>query len=146
VGCGSEDLELESRIEQTARFELSSPREGLAADCDLPLEARYCAEEYEPLGSLQMPPLGRRTLNLDGADACGALVWFRWVALDQVGPVDDPGTLVQIPALVELEYGAGADHAVAFPQGIVRLDEVGGADQNQSGPPRSCAELGRDPR
>ncbi len=41
-------------------------------------------------------------------------------------------TVLASPAFVEVERGAGAIHSVAFPQGTVRIDEIGGLDDNQA--------------
>ena len=55
------------------------------------------------------------------------------------GPVDDPGTLLQLPTDVRIEAGPGAIHGIAFPGITVRIDEIGSLDLNQGPPPPPCA-------
>jgi hypothetical protein len=43
-----------------------------------------------------------------------------------------------LPAIVEIEQGAGRFHGVAFPAATVRLDELGSADANQGSAPAAC--------
>lgn len=137
--CGSaEDLRLESKIEQTARIELRAPTQ--SGNCDTALAVRFCEGDYETLGVVDIPPRGVRTLGLREEDLgeCAQVLWLRVLALDEVGPIQDPGTVFQVPTDVDLEYGSGALHTAAFPQGIIRLDEVGPADRNQALPPSAC--------
>lgn len=135
---GAEGLELSSKLEQDARIEVLAPRVDASGDCGAALPLRHCAEDYERLSTITVPALSDRVIRLDDSGACPPALWLRLVALGDVGPVNDPGTLFRLPARVELEYGAGALHSQAFPQGIVRLDEVGAADTAQSSPPARC--------
>jgi hypothetical protein len=142
LACGAEELRLESRIDERATLQLAAPRAGLVGPCDVPFAIRFCRAQFEPVGSVVIRGGDRRTLALeDELDrTCGNILWVRLVRLDDVGPVADEGALFELPASAEIEYGAGALHAVAFPQGTVRLDEVGDADARQARPPRPCPE------
>jgi hypothetical protein len=149
AGCASDELRLENLLEQQIGIEIRAPREDLRGGCDQPFGERFCAEEFEIVGVLDVPGGQEQLLTLsDDVDdeQCTNVLWIRLVFLEEVGPVDDPGTLIQLPAVVEVEQGAGALHTVAFPQATVRIDEIGTADEHQSQPPRTCAELGREPR
>lgn len=148
AACGGEDLQLESRIRESVTVEIRAPAAGLAGPCDVRFDERFCREELEGVGSITIRGGDRRTITLDDDfdETCSNVLWLRLIRLDEVGPVADPGTLFELPASAEIEYGAGAAHTVAFPQATIRLDEVGRADAHQAGPPLSCAELGRTPR
>ena len=80
-----------------------------------------------------------------GDQLCTNILWLRIPWLGTVGPVTDPGTMFRLPAVAEIESGVGRYHGVAFPQGAVRIDEIGTADANQWTAPPTCAELGRTP-
>ena len=139
MACGaSEDLRVVSKVEQTARIELRAPTR--SGDCALPVGERFCEADFETLGVVDLPPGDERTLGLreDDLGECAQVLWLRVIALNDVGPVEEPGTVFQVPTAADLEYGSGALHTVAFPQGLVRLDEVGPADRNQAPPPAAC--------
>lgn len=138
--CGQDELRLYSRIEQTALLEIRGPQLELPGNCDVFFGQRFCAEQFESFGAVQMGPNTDRTLGVGASevDRCAHVLWIRVVSLEGVGPVDDPGTLFETPVDVDLEYGAGALHSVAYPQGIVRLDQFGPEDAQQSGPPHPC--------
>src|SRR5690349_16327446 len=149
VGCGQDEMHLSSHIEQTASLEVRAPFSRLRGGCNVAFRERFCREEYEVIGVVDLGPGTDRVLALSDPvndEQCGNVLWLRLLRLDQVGPVDDPGTTFQLPSDAQIERGAGAYHSVAFPQATVRLDELGNADDNQSGPPPTCAELSRLPR
>lgn len=139
--CGGEELELRSLIDERVTLEIAAPRAELVGDCGASFEARFCRDQLEPVGTVVIRGGDRRVLALDDDldRTCGNVLWLRLVRLDDVGPVDDEGTLFELPAEAEIEYGAGALHTVAFPQATVRLDEVGDADARQARPPPACA-------
>ncbi len=139
AACGSDTLELTSLLEEQAELLLLLPGEEAQSDCGAEADQRYCAEDFEPLAQFVMEPGARRRIEVEQApDDCRPVVFARWLRLGEVGPVVDSGTTFELSADVELEYGAGALHSVAFPQGIVRLDEVGFEDRKQFGPPQPC--------
>ena len=142
VACGGEELELESRIDEGATLQIAAPEAGLAGACDAPFATRFCREQFVPVGAVTIRGGDRRALALEGDfdRTCGNILWVRLVRLDDVGPVDDQGTLFELPVRAEIEYGAGALHTVAFPQGTVRLDEIGDADARQARPPPPCVD------
>jgi len=148
TACGGEALELFSRIDERVTLQLSAPREGLKGPCEAPFEQRFCREEFIGIGAVTLEGRARRALALEGDldRACAGVLWLRLVGLEDSGPVADAGTTFELPAVAEIEYGAGATHTVAFPGVTVRIDEVGRADAHQSDPPPACAELGRPPR
>jgi hypothetical protein len=150
AGCGAPDeLELSNLLDLPVSIELRAPRANLRGGCQVSFATRFCREEFELLAGLDVPPLETRRLTLSDAvddERCTNVFWMRVVRLGEVGPVEEPGTQVQLPATVEIERGPGAVHTVAFPQATVRLDEAGLEDANQAGPPSTCAELGRDAR
>jgi hypothetical protein len=149
LGCAKDEMHLVSKIEQLASIEVRAPLERLEGGCDRPFRDRFCAEEYEVIGVLDVSGGEDRLITISDTvddEHCTNVLWLRLVRLDEVGPVDDPGTLLQLPADAEIERGAGALHGVAFPQGTVRIDELGSADENQSRPPVTCEEAGRAPR
>lgn len=140
--CGvGEALEIESRIRESATLEVWAPRVEVEVDCAARFESRFCREQLEPVGRVTIRGGQGRALTLrdDFDETCTNVLWLRLIRLDDVGPVDDPGTLFELPARAEIEYGAGAEHTVAFPVATVRIDEVGEADANQGGPPSECA-------
>ncbi len=143
AACGGEDqATLINRLELPISVEIRAPQESLVGGCSLGFAERFCAEQYEVIGVIDVGALETRELIISDAidsEHCTNILWLRLVRLEEVGPVDDPGTLLALPALVEVERGAGAIHSVAFPQGTVRIDELGGMDTNQSGPPSACA-------
>jgi hypothetical protein len=149
AGCASDELRLANLLTQKIGIEVRAPKEGLSGGCDQPFRDRFCAEEYQVVGVLDVDPGADRLLTLSDSvddEHCTNVLWMRLVFLEEVGPVDDPGTLIQLPAEVEVEQGAGALHTVAFPRATVRIDEIGTADEHQAQPPTTCAELGRVPR
>ncbi|HJL41751.1 MAG TPA: hypothetical protein RMG48_10655 [Myxococcales bacterium LLY-WYZ-16_1] len=140
--CGPDEAALVSRIDQSATVEVLAPVEGIDGDCSRRFAERFCPGQYESLGAIELEPRQERVLGVFGADVdrCANLVWLRVVRLDGVGPVPDRGSLFEVPIRIELEYGAGAIHAVAFPQGTVRLDQAGPEDAQQAAPPRACPD------
>lgn len=142
-------MHLTNLLEKRVGLEIRAPKAAIRGGCDQDFRKRFCAEEYEVVGVIDLGPLEDRVLAIsdDVSEVqCTNVLWFRLVRLDEVGPVDDPGTLIQLPADAEIELGAGVIHSVAFPEGTVRIDEIGGLDANQGPPPLSCAILGREPR
>lgn len=149
LGCAQDELSLSSKIDQLASLEVRAPKVELKGGCDLAFRDRFCAEEYEVIGVIDVSAHEDRLLTISDTvndEQCTNVLWLRLVRLAEVGPVEDPGTMFQLPTDAEIEQGAGALHSVAFPQGTVRIDEIGGADSNQAPPAESCAELGRAPR
>lgn len=149
VGCGKDEMELYNRLDYSIGLEIRAPDENLRGGCDQPFAERFCAEEYEVIGVIDVAAGADQLITISDPvtdDQCTNILWMRLVFLDEVGPVDDPGTLLQMPTTVEVEAGAGALHTVAFPQATVRIDEVGRVDANQARPPPACADLGREPR
>lgn len=147
--CASDELHLMNRTEQSLTLDLYAPKISIAGGCADDFGARFCAEEYEPIGSLPVHPLEERLLTVyegSGANRCVNLLWVRVLDFAGTGPVADGGSVFRLPALAEVEIGAGRIHTVAFPEGTIRVDEVGTLDENQRGPPESCAALGRTPR
>lgn len=149
TACGQDELELANRLDQSVGLELLAPKATLHGGCAEGLQARFCQEEYELIGSLDLTARDARTLGVIGGqddDQCINQVWIKLVRFGEVGPVDDPGTILELPVSAEIELGAGALHGVAFPAATVRIDEVGGSDTHQARPPLTCAEAGRTPR
>jgi hypothetical protein len=147
--CGRDEMHLVSKIEQRASLEVRAPFERLRGGCEQTFRDRFCAGEYEVIGVIDVSAGEDRVLAISdavGGDRCTNVLWLRLVRLDEVGPVEDPGTLFQLPSDAEIESGPGALHTVAFPQGTVRLDEVGEADANQARAPLTCEEAQRAPR
>lgn len=141
MGCSNDEMELLNRLNQTVTLEVRAPLATLTGGCELPFESRFCRDQFEQIGVIDIEPEQERFLTLSdgsGADQCTRLLWLRLVRLGEVGPVDDPGTLIQLPAVAEIEVGAGALHSVAFPQMTVRIDELGALDDNQAMPPQPC--------
>ncbi|MEQ8273806.1 MAG: hypothetical protein RMA76_40100 [Deltaproteobacteria bacterium] len=142
AACGSSDeAMLFNRLELPISLEVRAPQEQLVGGCDKAFAERFCEDQYEVIGVVDVEALSERELIISDAtsgDRCTNILWLRLVRLDEVGPVDDAGTLINLPAFVEVERGAGVIHTVAFPQATVRIDEVGGMDVNQSGPPPAC--------
>lgn len=148
AGCGGDELVLLNHTAYSAGVQVYAPELGLRGDCAEELRTRFCVEELVPIGVLDVGPASERTITVlddDGEGGCSRVLWLRLLFLGEVGPVDDPGTLLALPVEAALEVGAGAIHTVAFPQATVRIDEVGGDDLNQGGPPLTCAELDRSP-
>lgn len=149
IGCAEDEMELYNRLDHAIGLEIRAPNEELRGGCDEPFGERFCAEEYEVIGVIDVGAGEQQLITISDPvtdEQCTNLLWLRLVFLDEVGPVDDPGTLIQMPTIVEVEEGAGVLHTVAFPQATVRIDEVGRVDANQARPPPLCAELGREPR
>ena len=146
VGCASDELKLNNLLTQKIGIEIRAPKEELRGGCDQPFRDRFCADEYEVVGVLDVEAEDEQRLTLSDPvndEQCTNLLWIRLVFLEAIGPVDDPGTLFQLSTEVEVEQGAGALHTVAFPQATVRIDEIGTLDEHQAQPPHTCAELGR---
>jgi hypothetical protein len=146
IGCASDELKLDNMLSQKIGIEIRAPKEELRGGCDQPFRDRFCAEEYVVVGVLDVPANDDQLLTLSDPvndEQCTNVLWVRLVFLEEIGPVDDPGTLFLLPAEVEVEQGAGALHTVAFPQATVRIDEIGTLDEHQAQPPHTCAELGR---
>ena len=156
LGCGAGEgtMTLTNHLDTAVGMEVRAPLEALTGGCELPFRSRFCAEEYEIIGVLDFDGGESRAVTLSDSisdERCTHQLWLRLVWLgapDQMplGPAADPGTLVALPARVEVQEGAGALHGVAFPGRTVRLDELGSSDAMQDLPPPSCASLGRDPR
>jgi hypothetical protein len=150
LACGaSDEMRLVNRLELPIRLDVLAPRPDLVGGCDIDFRTRFCAEEYIPVGVIDMAPAEDRFLTLSDEvsdERCTHLLWLRLPWLGEVGPVLDPGTLFQLPTVAEVEAGAGALHSVAFPQATIRLDETGPSDLHQGPPPPSCASLGRPVR
>jgi hypothetical protein len=143
AACSSPDeLILVNQLEWPVSLEVRAPQSTLRGGCNTSFETRFCADQYEAVGVLDIGAKEERTLAISDpvtATQCTNILWLRLVRLDDVGPVDDPGTLIDLPADVEIEEGAGALHSVAFPQATVRIDEVGLGDLRQAGPASPCA-------
>jgi hypothetical protein len=149
IGCAKDELMLDNLLEQRIGLEVRAPKATIKGGCDTSFRDRFCAEEYEVVGVIDMEAGADQTLTLSddvNDEQCTNILWLRLVFLEEVGPVDDPGTLIWLPAKVEVEEGAGALHTVAYPQATVRIDEIGTADVHQDTPPVTCAEAGREPR
>ncbi len=142
AACSEQTMVLRSVLAQEASLELRAPRLELEGRCEQDFSQRFCADEYETIGVIDIAPGEERRITVSGvtsSDQCTDLVWMRLVRLEEVGPIDDPGTVIQLPAEVELEQGAGQKHTVAFPQGTVRIDELGPEDANQGAHPPGCS-------
>jgi hypothetical protein len=149
AACGSDEMKLSNRLDELITIEVRAPKETLTGGCEQSFKTRFCADEYVPIGTLDISPREERTVAISDTiddQHCTNVLWLRLLRLGSVGPVEDPGTLIQLPTDAEIEQGAGALHSVAFPQATVRIDEVGALDANQAQPPQTCAELGRAPR
>lgn len=155
IGCGSEgEMTLVNTLDTSVGLEVRAPLVDLRGGCNESFATRFCAEEYEIIGVLDFAPAETRPIIISDPvsdDQCTNVLWLRLVWLGApdempLGPAQDPGTLVDLPATIEIEDGHGALHGVAFPGRTVRLDEVGGADLHQARPPQTCAELGRPAR
>lgn len=149
AACGEDDLRLVNRTDQALTLDLHGPKLELTGGCDQDFRQRFCAEEYEPLGVLTISPGEDRLVTLfegESDEVCTNLLWIRVLQLGGVGPVREPGTVIKVPAVVEIETGAGNIHSAAFPDSTIRVDEVGELDENQGPEPPTCAALGRAPR
>lgn len=149
AACGNDELRLVNRLDQALALDLHGPRVDLTGGCDQDFRARFCAEEFVPLGVVNIGNLEDRVITVfDESDdeRCTNLLWIRVLSLGEVGPVREPGTLFRLPAVIEVEEGAGKLHSAAFPQATIRVDEVGNLDENQGTEPPACADLGRAPR
>lgn len=150
LGCEpGDELVVTNRVDRTVGLQVLAANDRLRVDCSESFATRFCADEYVSQGVVDFAPNQARTLTLsDESDPlrCARVLWLRvlWLSVGsgptdpENGPVDDPGTLVQLPAEVELEAGTGAIHGVAFPGVTVRIDEVGSLDPNQAAPPPAC--------
>lgn len=156
AGCGAGEgqMTLRNQLQQAVGLEVRAPLEVLTGGCEMPFRDRFCAEEYEIIGVVDFDAGEGRDIVISDAvsdERCTNQLWLRLVWLGApdmmpLGPAADPGTLLALPAEVDVKDGAGALHAVAFPGQTVRLDERGGQDAMQALPPQSCAEQGRVPR
>ena len=149
AGCGSDEMHLVNRTELKVSLNVLAPRIDLRGGCSESFRRRFCDQEYSTVGVVDVSPGDDRLLTLFDTvsdDRCTNLLWLRVLRLDEVGPVDDRGTVFQLPVTAEIEREPGRYHSVAFPQATLRIDEVGEADDHQGGPPPTCAELGRAPR
>jgi hypothetical protein len=149
AACGGDEMRLVNRTEHTLLVGLSGPRLELTGGCDQDFRRRFCAEEYEAIGTLAVSPNEDREITVyepSDDEQCTNQLWMRLLKLGEVGPIADRGTVVRMPSVVEVEVGAGLLHTAAFPQGTVRIDELGTLDENQGPEPPSCADLGRAPR
>ena len=150
VGCGSEtELVLVNRLDRTVGVELRAPDPLLVVDSNLPFRERLCAGQYASLGVVDFPPNSRRPIELSDEVSdtqCSNMFWLRMLWLgpagepdgEQTGPIEDAGTLVQLPTTIEVEEGAGAIHQAAFPELTARFDAPGGVDALQDLPPAPC--------
>lgn len=149
VGCAKDELRLTSKIDYASSLEVRAPKATLRGGCDAPFRDRFCAEEYEVIGVIDVSAREDRLLTISDPvndEQCTNILWLRLVRLGEIGPVEDPGTLLLLPSDAEIEQGAGSLHSVAFPQATVRIDEIGTEDANQSQPPLTCAEANRTAR
>lgn len=150
-GCEvGDELLVVNRLDRTVGLQIRAANERRRVDCDRPFTERFCAGDYVSQGVVDIRPFEERTLTLsDESDArrCARVVWLRalWLSVGPgpndgavYGPVDDPGTLLQLPAEVRVEVGPGPLHGIAFPGMTVRIDEVGTQDLNQGPPPPPC--------
>ncbi len=150
TACGSEgEMQLVNRLNRTVGLEVRAPNPLLAVDCSINFRDRYCAEQYESLGVIDFGPNESRPIVISdevSETQCSNVLWLRFIWLgpegdpdgEQVGPIEDAGTLVQLPAVIEVEEGAGALHQAAFPDLTARLDQAGAGDGNQDRPPVGC--------
>lgn len=149
AACGSDELRLVNRTEEKATLEFRGPRLELTGGCDQDFRRRFCAEEYEPLGVVEISAADDRVFTIYETvndEHCTNQIWLRVLSLGDVGPVREPGTLFRLPVIAEIELGAGKIHSAAFPQATIRVDEVGLVDENQGPEPPTCEALGRAPR
>lgn len=150
AGCGaSDEMRIVNRLDDTASLDVRAPKETLRGDCELDFRKRYCEEEYVQIGNIDIRAGEDRFLTISDPvtdTQCTNVLWLRLKWLGDVGPVADPGITIQLPAVVEIESMAGLVHGVAFPQGTVRIDEVGSADIHQGPAPPTCEALGRAAR
>lgn len=143
VGCAKDEMHLVSEIDELASIEIRAPNAELRGGCETSFRERFCEDQYEVIGVIDVSAGEERLLTISdsvGDDQCTNVLWLRLVRLGEVGPVEDPGTLFQLPAEARIERGAGALHTVAFPSQTVRIDELGAADENQSQPPAACVD------
>lgn len=150
VGCGgSDEMRIVSRLDSPIRLDILAPRTDLRGGCDVEFARRYCEEEYENIGVVDIAAGEERFLTISDPvtnEQCTNILWLRIPFLGDVGPIEDPGTTLHLPAVAEIEAGAGRYHSVAFPQATIRIDDVSEGDPNQGLPPPTCAELGRAAR
>jgi hypothetical protein len=126
-----------------------APKLGIGPNCADAFDIRFCDEEFESLGVLEFLPDQERTITVidgTGSEDCAGILYLRILTVGPLGPVVDRGTQIQVPADVHIAVGAGFHHTLALPELTVRIDEVGTDDNNQSGPPSTCAALGRTAR
>jgi hypothetical protein len=149
AACATEDeMRIINQMNLPVSLDVLAPQEGLLADCEGSFRTRFCQEEYVQIGVIDISAGEDRFLTISdkvGGQRCTNILWLRVPWLGSVGPVSDPGTMFQLPAAAEIETGIGRYHGVAFPQGAVRIDEIGTADANQWTAPPTCGELGRTP-
>lgn len=149
VGCGFEEFRVANRLSDQVELEVLAPKLGIGPTCSDRFDVRFCAEEFESLGTLVFEAEEERTIEvIDGTDStdCAGILFLRILTVGALGPVADRGTQVQVPADVRIMEGAGFHHTLALPGLTVRLDELGTDDNNQAGPPKTCDALGRAPR
>jgi hypothetical protein len=149
TACHKNEMHLVSRIDLKASVEIRAPKANLTGGCKEDFRTRFCVEEYEIIGVVDVSPHEDHKIVIsDKIDDthCTNVLWLRLLRLGDVGPVDDAGTVVQLPAEIQIEQGAGAISTVAFPQATLRIDEAGLRDDHQGPPPKTCAELGRSAR
>jgi hypothetical protein len=147
--CGKDDFELTNKASQPITIDLAGPKLTIHGGCEEDFRTRFCAEEFEPLGTIVVSSGETRVVTVfeEGeSDQCLNLIWLRLLKLGGVGPVREQGTLLRLPSKVEVETGAGHVHTAAFPQTTLRIDEVGNLDENQGPEPEPCTALGREPR
>lgn len=149
VGCGWEEFRVANRLSDPVELEVLAPKLGIGPTCSDRFDLRFCAEEFESLGTLVFEAEEEREIEVidgTGSTDCAGILFLRVLTVGDLGPVADRGTQVQVPADVRIVEGAGFHHTLALPGLTVRLDEVGSDDNNQAGPPESCQALGRAPR
>lgn len=142
AACGRDEMEIISLIDQSATLEVLAPVQGIDGDCSRFFANRFCAADFERVGAVEVAPGSTRTLGLsvEEAERCANILWLRLARLEDVGPVSDAGTQFEVPVELEIEYGAGAIHSAAYPQGTIRLDQVGPSDAQQGEAPPPCPD------
>ena len=149
LACGDEEFRVANRLADPVEIEVLAPKLGIGPVCSDAFDVRFCADEFESLGVLVFQPEEERTITVidgTGGEDCAGILFLRILTVGPLGPVVDRGTQIQVPADVRITSGAGFHHTLALPERTVRIDEVGTDDNNQSGPPNTCAALGRTPR
>src|SRR5688572_4407854 len=95
AACGTDEMKLTNRLDELVSIEVRAPKENLSGGCDQSFKTRFCADEYVPIGVLDISPREERLITISDTiddQHCTNVLWMRLLRLGSVGPVEDPGT------------------------------------------------------